>query len=193
MINTFPTTTTHLFHTYNNGTMLFDSEKEGEPLSGEEENAIILERIEHVKKHTVATIECYMAAEFKCGKCGADNAHVFSKAAYESGEVIVRCPGCKHLHLIADNKGWFGSERNIEEILKAKGESVRRLNINDLTEEEKKTRNLLVIQEMIERREERKRQRILAEEQKLKKLLDIEAEEELEKNKKLYEKKPDSD
>ena len=40
---------------------------------------------------------------------------------------MVKCP-CEKLHLIADNKGWFGDENsNIETILAERGESVTKL------------------------------------------------------------------
>jgi len=46
--------------------------------------------------------------------------------------VLVECPGCKNRHLIADHLGWFkdstqdGKLCTIEDLLKAKGEKVRR-------------------------------------------------------------------
>jgi len=40
--------------------------------------------------------------------------------------VVVRCDCCDKQHLIADNLGWFGPHRNIEEILAERGEEVRR-------------------------------------------------------------------
>eukprot|EP01025_Chloroclados_australasicus_P050648 TRINITY_DN5847_c2_g1_i1.p2 TRINITY_DN5847_c2_g1~~TRINITY_DN5847_c2_g1_i1.p2 ORF type:complete len:191 (-),score=15.80 TRINITY_DN5847_c2_g1_i1:1299-1871(-) len=64
---------------------------------------------------------------FTCKKCDTRAAKQFSRHSYEKGIVIVTCPGCKSNHLIADNLGWFENEnRNIEDILKEKGEEVVR-------------------------------------------------------------------
>ena len=39
-----------------------------------------------------------------------------STHAYKTGVVLVKCP-CEKLHMVADNLGWFGEEKNIEELL----------------------------------------------------------------------------
>ncbi|XP_034948838.1 DNL-type zinc finger protein-like [Chelonus insularis] len=82
-------------------------------------------------KHRVGALEGRLMIKFKCKKCSTKNTHTMSKLAYTKGIVIICCDGCKNNHLIADNLGWFGvidSHTNIEKIMLAKGEKVRRIN-----------------------------------------------------------------
>lgn len=69
---------------------------------------------------------------FTCTKCETRAVKSFTKNAYEKGVVIVICPGCDARHLIADNLGWFGEDRNIEEVLAKRGESVVRITDGDI-------------------------------------------------------------
>ncbi|KAF9459306.1 DNL zinc finger-domain-containing protein [Collybia nuda] len=79
-------------------------------------------------------IEPRLSMSFTCTvkDCGERSTHQFTKRAYERGIVLVQCPGCKNRHLIADHLGWFkesteeGKLRTVEDILRARGETIRR-------------------------------------------------------------------
>ncbi|KAF8211120.1 DNL zinc finger-domain-containing protein [Mycena galopus ATCC 62051] len=75
-----------------------------------------------------------LSMTFTCtaDNCGERSTHEFSRQAYESGIVLVQCPGCHNRHLIADHIGWFkesteeGKLRTVEDLLRARGEKVTR-------------------------------------------------------------------
>jgi hypothetical protein len=68
-----------------------------------------------------------MGMLYTCKVCKTRSYKQFSKDTYENGVVLVQCPGCKNLHLVADNLGWFQTGKNIEELMAAKGQSVKRI------------------------------------------------------------------
>lgn len=72
-----------------------------------------------------------MVALFTCNICKLRSSKRFSKHSYTKGVVMVQCGGCGSKHLIADHLGWFEDEhKTIEDVLKARGEEVRRLSVS---------------------------------------------------------------
>eukprot|EP00246_Nothoceros_aenigmaticus_P014289 TRINITY_DN5355_c0_g1_i1.p1 TRINITY_DN5355_c0_g1~~TRINITY_DN5355_c0_g1_i1.p1 ORF type:complete len:206 (+),score=14.10 TRINITY_DN5355_c0_g1_i1:98-715(+) len=89
-----------------------------------------------------------LAMVFTCSVCETRSAKTMNRATYEKGVVIVRCPGCKNLHLISDRLGWFGEPGSVEDFLAQKGLDVRtgnddtyQLTLEDLTGWTPKARN----------------------------------------------------
>ncbi|KAG6828734.1 hypothetical protein H0H92_006922 [Tricholoma furcatifolium] len=79
-------------------------------------------------------LEPRLSMTFTCTAdgCNHRSTHEFTKRAYQRGIVLVECPGCKNRHLIADHLGWFkesteeGKLKTVEDLLRARGETVRR-------------------------------------------------------------------
>eukprot|EP01137_Pigoraptor_chileana_P009872 Opistho-2@58757 len=80
-----------------------------------------------VTQHAIASIKPMMQIFFTCRSCETRTTKRFSKHSYTKGIVMIKCPGCEKLHLIADNIGWFNhfDGKNIEDFLAQKGESVK--------------------------------------------------------------------
>ena len=71
-----------------------------------------------------------MAAVFTCNVCKHRSVKRFTRHSYTKGVVMVQCGGCGNKHLLADHLGWFeDSHKTIEDILREKGEEVKRLSV----------------------------------------------------------------
>mmetsp|Transcript_4541 Transcript_4541/g.5790 ORF Transcript_4541/g.5790 Transcript_4541/m.5790 type:complete len:266 (-) Transcript_4541:192-989(-) len=69
-----------------------------------------------------------LAIVYTCKVCNTRSAKKFSERAYRHGIVLVRCPGCENLHLVADRLGVFEDEDDggwdLERYMKRMGEKV---------------------------------------------------------------------
>jgi len=81
------------------------------------------------KTQALAGLDVKMLLSFTCKVCDNRVEKKISKQAYTKGVIIVKCDGCSNNHLIADNLGWFSTDKkiNIEDIMASKGESVKRV------------------------------------------------------------------
>ncbi len=54
-----------------------------------------------------------LAIIYTCNVCNTRSAKKFTERAYNHGVVLVRCPNCESLHLIADRLGYFTDEDEV--------------------------------------------------------------------------------
>jgi len=71
-----------------------------------------------------------LAVAFTCAVCETRSLKQFTEQAYVRGVVIVRCPGCSNLHLIADRLGYFddgnGGDFDLETVAALRNEKIVR-------------------------------------------------------------------
>lgn len=81
-----------------------------------------------------------LAIIYTCKVCDTRSAKQFTEHSYRHGVVLVRCPGCQNLHLIADRLGWFedqdddGEGWDVEKALSKAGENVKAVSHGDVLE-----------------------------------------------------------
>ena len=79
-----------------------------------------------------------LAVVYTCTVCDTRSAKRFSQKAYDQGVVLVRCPGCQNLHLIADRLGYFEDKGDggwdIENFMKEHGDGVKAVNEDNVLE-----------------------------------------------------------
>lgn len=88
---------------------------------------------EELKGATTGNSGLYMIS-YTCGVCETRQSRTFTKNAYHKGVVIISCEGCKNMHLIADNLGWFEDGGvNIEQLMERKGEEIKIITPDEAT------------------------------------------------------------
>lgn len=81
-----------------------------------------------------------LAIVYTCKVCNTRSAKQFTEQAYHHGVVLVRCPGCENLHLIADRLGMFedrgedGKGWDVEKALADAGENVKAVSNDNVLE-----------------------------------------------------------
>ncbi|CAB9497026.1 DNL-type zinc finger protein [Seminavis robusta] len=76
-----------------------------------------------------------LAIVYTCNVCETRSIKQFSEHSYQNGVVLVRCPGCQNLHLIADRLGIFeGESYDIEKAMAKLGENVNVINDENVLE-----------------------------------------------------------
>ena len=77
-----------------------------------------------------------LAIVYTCKVCETRSIKQFTENSYNKGVVLVRCPGCKNLHLIADRLGIFeeGGDWDIEKAMAKVGENVKIVNNDSVLE-----------------------------------------------------------
>ncbi|KAL0905143.1 hypothetical protein M5K25_027325 [Dendrobium thyrsiflorum] len=88
-------------------------------------NYTAISNLKTSRRHDLAMI-------FTCKVCDTRSVKTMCRESYETGVVVAKCGGCNNLHLIADHLGWFGECGNIEDLLAARGEEVRKGSIDTL-------------------------------------------------------------
>jgi mitochondrial protein import protein ZIM17 len=71
-----------------------------------------------------------LGISFTCGVCDTRITKAIKRKSYETGVVLIQCPGCDKHHVVADNLGYYSAvtdgKKNIEELAADKGERVTR-------------------------------------------------------------------
>lgn len=75
-----------------------------------------------------------LAIIFTCKVCETRAGKTISKQAYDHGVVLIRCPGCDNLHLIADRLGYFEDDSwDVERYLRELGEKVKAVTVSTVS------------------------------------------------------------